>query len=363
MLKKIVIIVSAIILILAVGFGVAFFMVKPDKERIVEFIKENPKRIAISLSQNEKVLAEHNENKMLPLASTVKVIIAIEYAYQVAEGKLNPNQKLSISDLKKYHYPATDGGAHKAWLSKLELEKDSIVSLSEIAKGMIKYSSNANTEYLIDLLELQNINSRIELLGMEKHDPIYYLVSSLFIKDYLFSGISNIEAIERIRDLSNDDYRNACMEIHKQLKEGTLKNDSLNDFGLAIQKVWSDRLPASTAKEYRQLMEKLNSKSVLPKELHQQLDPILEFVMENPLNQEWLKHSGSKGGSTASLLTKALYATDKKGNRVNLSYFLNDLSTLETIQLQMSMNSFELAILQEEDFRNHIKDILLEMDT
>ncbi|WP_375578667.1 serine hydrolase [Marivirga tractuosa] len=128
MLKKTVIIVSAIILILAAGFGVAFFMVKPDKERIVDFIKENPDRISISLSQNETVLAEHNEVKMLPLASTVKIIIAIEYTYQVAEGKLNPDQKLLVSDLEKYHYPETNGGAHKTWLNNLELEKDSIVS-------------------------------------------------------------------------------------------------------------------------------------------------------------------------------------------------------------------------------------------
>ncbi|SMG35506.1 D-alanyl-D-alanine carboxypeptidase [Marivirga sericea] len=362
MFKKTVIIVSAIILILAAGFGVAYFMVKPDKKRIVDFIRENPERIAISLSQNEKVLAEYNETKMLPLASTVKIIIAIEYAYQVAEGKLNPDQKCSVSDLEKYHYPATDGGAHKAWLNNLELEKDSIVSLSEISKGMIKYSSNANTEYLIDLLGLENINSRIELLGIEKHDSIYYLVSSLFIRDYLFPEKSNIEAIKSIKDLSNREYRNACREIHKKLKAGTFKNDSLNDFGLVVQKVWSDRLPASTAKEYRQLMEKLNSKSILPKEVHQHLDPILEFVMENPLNQEWLKHSGSKGGSTASLLTKALYATDMEGNKIHLSYFLNNLSAFENVQLQMSMNAFELAILQEEEFRIQIREVVNALD-
>lgn len=75
MLKKTLIIGSAIILILSAGFGVAFFMVKPDKERIVDFIRGNPDRISISLSQNEKVLAEHNEIKMLPLASTVKILL------------------------------------------------------------------------------------------------------------------------------------------------------------------------------------------------------------------------------------------------------------------------------------------------
>ncbi|WP_375578666.1 hypothetical protein ABWH96_16795 [Marivirga tractuosa] len=223
---------------------------------------------------------------------------------------------------------------------------------------MIKYSSNANTEYLTDLLGVANINQRIKLLGIEKHDSIYYLVSSLFVRDFLFPEKSNIEAIESIRDLSDGEYRKAGMQIHKKLKNGTFENDSLKDFGLAVQNVWSDRLPASTAKEYRKLMEKLNSKSVLPIEVHKHLDPILEFVMENPLNQEWLQHSGSKGGSTASLLTKALYATDKEGNRIHLSYFLSNLSALETVQMQMSMNAFELAILQEEGFRIQIREVV-----
>jgi len=358
MLKKILIGIGILILLAAGLFGVAYFMVQPDKDRVLNFIEENPERAAISFKTSKGIEANHNENQLLPLASTVKIIIAIEYAYQKADSTIQLEDNVSLSELDKYHYPETDGGAHNRWLSSLNLQNDSLVSLNDVAKGMIKFSSNANTEYLLDMLGINHVNERVKRLGIKKHDSIYYLVSSLFVKDYLFPNQNKTEAIENLKKLSDEEYFETCNEIHQKLKYGTLENDSLKDFDLAVQKVWSNRLPASTALEYRQLMEKLNTKTFLPKEVHENLDPILEFVMENPNNQKWLKHSGFKGGSTAFTLTKAMYATDDDDVQYSLSYFLTDLSQLESVQLKMSMNEFELAILQDREFRKKLEKVL-----
>lgn len=80
--------------------------------------------------------------------------------------------------------------------------------------------------------------------------------------------------------------------------------------------------------------------------------------MDNPTNQSWLKHSGMKGGSTAFVLTKALYATDKAGNHTALAYFLSDLSLMEVLRLQMRMNAFELALRQDAAFRKKLEAAL-----
>jgi D-alanyl-D-alanine carboxypeptidase len=66
-------------------------------------------------------------------------------------------------------------------------------------------------------------------------------------------------------------------------------------------------------------------------------------------------HSGAKGGSTAFVLTKALYATDKKGDKTEMAYFFNDLSIIENTRLQMSMNEFEVKILSNNDFREKVE--------
>jgi D-alanyl-D-alanine carboxypeptidase len=59
----------------------------------------------------------------------------------------------------------------------------------------------------------------------------------------------------------------------------------------------------------------------------------MESVMENAENQSWLKHCKMKGGSTASNLTKAVYATDKDGNTFKLAYFFDNLDLLKNTRL------------------------------
>ena len=78
----------------------------------------------------------------------------------------------------------------------------------------------------------------------------------------------------------------------------------------------------------------------------------------NPANRQWLAHAGMKGGSTAFVLTKALYATDKNGNQTELAYFFNNLEPEENVSLQADMNEFELKILTNPAFRDSIQRVL-----
>ena len=59
------------------------------------------------------------------------------------------------------------------------------VPLSEVANGMIAYSSNANTEYLMHVLDFQMINDVLMQLNVEEHEPLYPIVSALYIPIHL----------------------------------------------------------------------------------------------------------------------------------------------------------------------------------
>ncbi|MDN5203790.1 serine hydrolase [Fulvivirgaceae bacterium BMA10] len=363
MIKKI-LIGFGILLVIVVILGVlAFSYFKPNKEVVLTFIKENPKKSSIYLMRNDSLLSSLNINQKMPLASTVKIIIAIEYAEQAAQKILDPNELIALNELEKYYVPNTDGGAHPSWKSnikKMDLINDGQVELREVAKGMIKYSSNANTEYLIDRLGQQNINQRLDSLKINVHDSIYYIVSALFVGKERFPSLKGEELKTKLKGLSLEEYIQICSVIHDKLKndsEGNYKGD-LEDLSLSIQRVWSDNLPGSTTKEYAGLMKKINSRNFLSAKTHIYLDEVMEFILENPANRSWLEHSGMKGGSTAFVLTKALYATDKKGNQTELAYFINDLSYLQNIRLQTSMNAFELSILTDGVFRKKIEEQL-----
>ena len=120
----------------------------------------------------------------MPLASTVKIIVAIEFAKQAAHNIFNKNEKIPLSELDKYYLPNTDGDAHPKWVGyerKLGNIINDSVRLIDVARGMIIFSSNANTEYLMDMLGFDNVKNNLQLLGLKKHTPIYPLVSSLFL--------------------------------------------------------------------------------------------------------------------------------------------------------------------------------------
>lgn len=127
---------------------------------------------------------------------------------------------------------------------------------------------------------------------------------------------------------------------------------------MEVQQIWSDRLPGSTSSDYLTIMKKLNDKDFFDPAVYAELDPILEQLMVNPANQKWLKHAGQKAGSTAFVLTIAMYATDKEGNQTELVILTDQLQIKEQMKLSISLNAFQLEFMKNEVFRNRVKDLI-----
>lgn len=369
------IIVSIVVLLsFTIGIGIYMFnkeINKEDSEYIFQFIKENLEsgKVSLSINYNEQKWVEVNQNKQLPLASTVKIIIAIEYARQAAEGKIDPLKEVSLEELNAFYVPKMDGGAHEAWIANLndgiEIDK---VHLSEVAKGMIAYSSNANTEYLINVLGLQNINNVLENLSISNHEPLYPIVSALFIPTQLMNeqNLTKQEMLEAMKSMDISEYRKRAMDIHNkwiiQPPSAQEKKQLVKNLDMDIQKIWSDRLPRSTSEDYVYIMDKLNNKTHFDENTFKYLDPVMEQLMKNPTNREWLVHAGQKGGSTAFIITMAMYATDKDRNQTELAFFANDLTSVEQAKLSRNLNGFQLKFLQDAEFRTLIKKELSTME-
>ena len=282
----------------------------------------------------------------MPLASTVKIVIALEYVNQVSKKIVTKTEPVDLDHLNKFFLPGTDAGAHKSWLNEIE-KKDLIqknaVALEEIVKGMISFSSNANAEYLIDKLGKENIDAAIKNEDLN-HTPIYPFVSSLIV-----SSMSP--------GLSDSDFISESWKIHEKLKNGD--NDLLQSFKipkLPVQKIWSDKLPASTAKDYCMLMNKINSGTLTDLIASHHLKEILGWPLQTGVNQKNFSSFGIKGGSTAFIITEALFVTDVIGNKTALAIFFNDLKDWEKIIIDWNLTKFELRILLDEKFRKTVKE-------
>lgn len=290
----------------------------------------------------------------MPLASTMKIMVAVEFAKQAAFHVFDTAQLISLKELNKYYLPLTDGDAHPRWIGyerKWNHIRNDSIALIHVARGMILFSSNANTEYLMDLLGLQNINSNYGLMGIKAFTPLYYTVSSLFLYQNP-KKLKQEKILKEIAALSDHDYAVGCSFIHEQLKnDPTYKSRfNISDLTIPMQHAWSDRLPASTTNAYSHIGNILNNRKIFGPQTYLILSRVLESLMENPNNQQWLVHGGMKGGSTMFVVTRSLYATLKNGTRIEVSYFFNDLTSTESLKIQTWINDFEQKILTDPDF-------------
>lgn len=354
MVKKILIGLGVLVFLLVLALGIGVYYFKPSPERILNHLIESD-AAAIHWQYDGQVLASKNADLPMPLASTVKLVIAVSYAQQCAAGHLNRDAWVSLDTLDLYYVPDTDGGAHLAWLESLGSQaKSGKVRLEQVAKGMIDFSSNANTEYLLELLGLDTVNATLAKVGLHNHSPLYYLVSALFVGKEAFPGAKGDSLVQLLTKMPIADYRRYTNLIHDKLKVDTAYKRDLGDLSLEVQRIWSDRLPAGTAASYAGLMQRMNHGVEFDEATRKHLKAIVEGVMEESDNAAWLRHAGMKGGSTAFVLTKALYATDTAGNTTELAYFFNDLDPLLQVRLELSMNDFELALLSDAAFRKKV---------
>ncbi|MBN8192821.1 serine hydrolase [Bacillus sp. NTK074B] len=160
-----IVLVIALIIIVA---GVRQQAGKRDEGYLLHYLKHN-ENWSLTVNRNGETLVSVREDEMFPLASAMKTIIAIEYAKQCGEQRLDQSLNVSLEELDHYYLPNTDGGAHEDWIAYSK-EKGLLLgnstNLENVVKGMIVFSSNANTDYLMDLLGIEEINESLDELGI-----------------------------------------------------------------------------------------------------------------------------------------------------------------------------------------------------
>jgi D-alanyl-D-alanine carboxypeptidase len=358
-LKIIGIIIGVIVVVFAGLATYAYFKYfDVEGDYVANFIAKNPDKSALYWVRNDTTVVTHNPGQKMPLASTVKIIIAIEFSQQVSAGKIRPDAPVPLSELSRFYIADTDGGAHPAWLEhirKKNLVKNEQVPLLEVAKGMIRFSSNANTEYLMWRLGLPAINANLAALGLARHDSLYPFISAL----YVCSEENSAKGLQ-LMDIML--YKKKAKEYFEILQaDTTLKaNFKLAHLSTPVQRAWSDRLPGSTAREYDDILQKIQSRTYFDSTTQQMLEKIVEWPMEAfDSNRQQYQHLGAKGGSTAFVLTYALYANDKAGNRTRLVFFFDNLNSVENTLLQAQLTDFQQKVIMgKEQEREEIVRIL-----
>lgn len=360
--KKRLAIYGALVLIVSMA---AYALYRDNPDYVIKHLKENPQSTSLYLSENGEPIITYQSDVIRPLASTVKIIIALEYAMQVEENIVKKDQTVSLDELKRFYLKSSDGGGHEAWLNTMESDgkiQNNEVSLHEVAKGMITYSSNANTDYLIHLLGMESINNRIDQLNLQQHEDVYPIVSPLFISEYLQqTGMDEKELIHELNEMPIADYRSIAINLSEQMRTGELNiHDTVFDLSPALQRVWSDRLIGASANDYGKLLA-IISNDQLPNVAAKTLRDLMEWPMQlNEDNHKHFTHLGSKGGSTLFVLNNAIYAENHNGDQYELVLLTDELNLIKRLLLSNNRKSFESKLLNQKDYRLKVQQELSE---
>ncbi|MNI31397.1 hypothetical protein D3C73_852810 [compost metagenome] len=338
---------------------------KKTEQDVLKFIVNNPDRASFYAMENGKILVNTGAEIKRPLASVVKIMVLAEFAEQVVAGVIDMEEEVSLSSLNRFYIPKTDGGAHSKWLDNLKeqgLDLDAKCTLKEVARGMILYSSNANTEFLIEKLGLEAINHRIQEWGLEQHDLIYPLSSSMLIAAYLMDTmeLSKKQVTAYIADLSYSDYTNKALEIFNLLQndeEGKWINqlNRQETKGSKLQELWSKNLPGSTVQEYAHMLADIQEGKLLS----EQAQPIFHELMEMKLkNPDPFVYVGQKGGSSISIVNQVIYTEDRKGNKIQFALFVHDTFGADRPWLNKKLDLFINKFFKDESFKQQVVESL-----
>ncbi|MGJ5711062.1 serine hydrolase [Staphylococcus equorum] len=308
---------------------------KKDPEFIADYLNENPEKSGLVISKNDKNIYTHNPELKLPTASLFKIIVGIELVNQYESNKIDLHEKVKISDVNKYNMTPKTNSSFIKW-KKDKVKNQKTVSLYEIAKGMIQYSSNPNTDYLIDRLGNENVNNSAKKLTNNKHEKITKIYPRVIAPLYLHKvkGNNTEEVADTISKMKPTEYDKVTNRTQDALKHSKFTKEELNNYfpSEKEQVNLSNNLPKSTAQSYINILNGIENYTHNKKS---------QKILYNLLTID--THSGNnvlgKNGYTINISNKAI-TTEQGKNKYTIVLLTSKQNSYEHEKIEKNIEFF-----------------------
>ncbi|WP_144459864.1 serine hydrolase [Bacillus pumilus] len=322
------------------------------KEDLLTFVMKNKKDISATMIENEDVVLDWNGDQETPLASTVKLMVLFHFVKTVSSGDTKLDEKVALSDIERFYIDRTDGGAHTYWLEVNDFSEHA--TLLDVAKGMMQFSSNACTDYLIDRLGLEKINDQMKQAGLIEHDELMPLTPMILWSAYVSDHEQ--DALKQMSGVSHEQYKSLMNEIfnimkndpeHKKiLEEKTMEKDLLS---FHIQSLLTQKMTKSTTNQYAQFMKRLHDELLTTEEK----SLFSQIVLGETLKTEKDQYIWYKSGATLFVFTAALYRKTDTSS-ISISLFINDPKANNSHWIEEVFNEFMLTAAGDQNFRQRL---------
>jgi len=324
---------------------------------VKNYLRAHPEDVAIACldPRNPEQGFYHNADEAYPLASTFKIILLAAYAQEVAAGRLDSGETVPFSDLETWYLPGTDGGAHPEFLKSLG-EGRATATLDEVVDGMIIYSSNAATDYLLARLRGVDFDDLYRRLELEETTPPFSILG-------LYLAMNNHE---RGSVKVNEIVPQSLLAAQAGYEKAFTTDPAWRQAELAYVADIKNYAPLNTQKWFLGLYGMGGSARDMAKVMRaaygytEALSPEAQAIMRRhlewplrltPANGDDFKILATKGGAWPAVLTSAWYAETLQGEpRVLVVLYANLRDDYwNTWLVTFAHQEFEADILKQAD--------------
>lgn len=163
------------LLLLLMGAPALAYQISPQQnlDLLWTQVHDHPNDFAVAcIPLNDRARTVlYNPNERFPLASVSKLLIFIEYARRVDGGGISRDEQVDVAELNRYALARTDRGAHDDFMDTYGAGVQQIPLWDVAAIGMMRYSSNAASDYMLARLDPVDWNALYTQLYMSSTDP------------------------------------------------------------------------------------------------------------------------------------------------------------------------------------------------
>lgn len=269
----------------------------------------------------------HNADFKMPLAAVARIPLLLAYAQGVTKGTLKETEAVTIDAWERHYLTGADGGAHAIALHAYGMRGDAKgfavtpkldVTLDNIVEAMIKHNDISAADFLLSRLGPAAVAEALASAGLTNHDEL--LPTAGF---FLAASTADTEAgakalLAKGRQAVAQTVKEAAARFQKE-EAGTpaqpLWLDKHPTPGVGVQSLWADQaMTQGQPLQYAMLMAKVgagiwgDAKSLPIVQRH------LGWPMKIEGNDKVFSAFGSKGGTSVSIMTEAMYAVPKGGD-------------------------------------------------
>lgn len=271
-----------------------------------------------------------------PLASVSKLLIFIEYANRLDAGTIPLDVMVNIAALELYNLPRTDRGAHDRFLAAYPPGTTSITLWDLAVDGMMQYSSNAASDYLLDYMTPIDWPALFLKLGIYDSSPPNSLTMIPLLMNNHVDGRATLNTLENLSASLGESYLDLYVSDGQwRQAEIAYRSDAQGNNGRSWRNwpdwnVQSAILQQYTAtgnvNDYRNIMNAIySSPSPLSQNVQYIVRTALRWNNNDFINANYLEYGSKLGFYSGGTLTMVAYGQPINGTPVISVIFLRNI--------------------------------------